>query len=194
MLGGGGLPVNPAVRRPGRLGLLGFLAVIAVGSLAVGLVGAVGTQVTNGPVETGAGAYVTEHPLTYWEWVETALGTVPAAVPGRASTTVGAPTVLGLEAASYAIDPAVSGQPSVIWTFAETPATPARTELALTFVDGLADPATTVTVYLETAVRAPFLTLEFVFYWDAGAFAPTALDIETMSATVVACPAIGDCA
>jgi hypothetical protein len=185
--------VSAEVRTRSGTGLGTLLAVIAVGALAVGIVSAVGSQVTSGATETGAGAYVTEHPLAYWGWHATELTTIPAAVPPAVSTTVGAPTHIGRVAASYVINAAVAGQTAVAWVFEESTAAPDRTELAITFVDGLSSAATTITVYLETAPRAPGAALTFTFYWDAGTFAPESLEIETMTGTVQACTAVGDC-
>jgi hypothetical protein len=176
-----------------RASVWGFLAVVALGVLAIGIVAAVGTQISNGGTETGAGAYVSEHPLAYWEWEGTALGTIPAAVPPAVSTTVGAPTRMPRGGATYVINPSEAGQTSVEWTFEETTAAPGRTELAITFVDGLTSAASSITVYLETGFRAPGTAVTYSFYWDAGTFAPAALDIETMSTTVQACTAIGTC-
>lgn len=184
--------MNARAYRTERSGVWTFLAVVAVGALALGIAAGVATQITNGGVETGAGAYVTEQPLAYWEWRETAIGTIPTAVPAAVSTTVGAPTRLARFGGSYVLNAAVAGQTSVVWTFEETAGAPARTELVLTFVDGLTPPARTVTVYVETAVRIG-ATVAFTFYWDAGTFAPGALDIETMTTTAQACTAVGTC-
>ena len=177
-------------RRPGLLPLLAAV-VVAVG--AVGIAAAVGAQIGPGPTETGQGAYVTEHALAYWTWHETLLTTIPTPAPAKVSTTIGTPTVLPRAGTSYSINAATAGQVAVAWTFDELTTAPRSTELALTFLDGLASPATTITVYVESDPRAPFVTTAFVFYWDAGTFAPGTLVVETMTATAVACTAIGTC-
>ena len=180
-------------RRPPRVAPFAVLVAVGVALTSLGVAAALGTQVLQGTVESGQGAYVAEHPLTYWTWHETALGTIPAPAPARASVTAGAPTVLPRFRGSYTIDASVAGQVSVSWTFQQTTAAPVATELLITFVDGLGPPTSTVSVYVETNARALGAPATFVFYWDAGTFAPGSLVIETMTVTVQACTAIGVC-
>ena len=176
-----------------RTGLLVALVAMLVGSSAVGLAAAVSTQIGPGATETGQGAYVTEHALTYWTWHETVLTTIPAPAPARAATTVAAPTVLPRGARTFSINAATGGQVAVEWTFDELTTVPRNTELMITFLDGLTSPATSITVYVETNARAPIDTTPYVFYWDAGTFAPATLVVETMTTTAVACTAVGNC-
>ena len=178
-------------QRPIRLGLV-FL-VVGVATLATGLALAAGSEFTSGGVETGGGTYVSEAPLAYWEWHETSLGTIPNPVPESASVTAADPTPLARAGGSYAINAPTAGQTSVAWTFEETTAAPRSTELVLTFSDGLASAPSTISVFVETGARAPAGTLAFVFYWDAGTFAPIGLDVETLQTTAESCTAIGTC-
>jgi len=183
-----------ATDRPAaRNGVLGVLVALGLTLAALGVTAAASTQINPGGTETGVGAYVTEHALTYWTWHETSLTTVPAPVPVRASTTVGTPTVLPRGARTYTINAAVAGDAAVAWTFYETTAAPRASEIAITFTDGLTAPVTSVTIYVETSFRAPIATVAYVFYWDAGTFAPGSLVVETMTTTAVACTAIGTC-
>ncbi len=176
---------------PMRVGLV--LGVLAVAALATGLALAVGAEFSSGATETGGGAYVSEAPLAFWEWHETALTAVPDPAPALVSVTEAEPTRLALFGGSYAINAPTAGQTAVAWTFDETTAAPRSTELVLTFANGLSGATTPISVYVETGARAPAGTLAFVFYWDAGTFAPAGLDIETMQATTEQCAAIGNC-
>jgi hypothetical protein len=176
-----------------RLALLALLAAISVTVTTFGIAAGLSTQVTRGVPETGQGAFVAEQPLAYWAWHATQLGTIPVRVPARASVAVNTPTLLPRGGRSYTINAGVAGQTSVAWTFDETVGAPRSTELVITFVDGLTQPTSTIIVYVETNARAPGFPAAYVFYWDAGAFAPGALAIETLSATVQACSAIGTC-
>jgi hypothetical protein len=185
--------VSASARRPHHPALYALFSSIAVVLIAIGFAAGLGSQITKGSMETGQGAYVTERPLAYWTWHATVLGTIPAAVPPRASTTSGAPTLLPRVGRSYTINAAVAGQTSVAWTFQQTTAAPRAAELVITFVDGLSSTTSTIVVYVETNARALAAPARFVFYWDAGAFAPGTLTIETMTATVQACAAIGNC-
>ena len=185
--------MNPAPRRTSRAALAALLVAIAVTVTAFGVAAGVSTQIARGSSETGQGAFVSQHPLTYWTWVSTQLGTIPAVVPRLVSTTVTAPTVLNRGGRSFTINPGVAGQPSVAWSFQQAVTAPVSTELKITFVDGLAGPVSTIVAYVETNARALGAPATFVFYWDAGAFAPTSLSIETMNATVLACTAVGTC-
>jgi hypothetical protein len=185
--------VSPTSGSSGTPGAFTVVLIVAAVFASLGIAAAVGTQITPGPTETGQGAYVTEHALPYWVWHETALTTIPPFVPGRVSTTVTAPSVLPRGAASYTINAGVAGQTAIAWTFDETAGAPRLTEIAITFLDGLTPPATSVTIYVETNFAAPPGTVAYVFYWDAGTFTPGGLDIETMTATALACPAIGTC-
>jgi hypothetical protein len=185
--------VNYPIPRSSRNALFAILAVTTVVVTALGLVTGLGTQITSGGPETGQGAYVAEHPLAYWTWRSTQLGTIPGVVPGRASIAAATPTVLPRVARSFTINAGVAGQTSVSWTFQQTTTAPRSTELKITLVDGLASPTTTIIVYVETNARALGVAANFVFYWDAGTFAPGALVIETMTSTVQACTAIGVC-
>lgn len=168
--------------------LAGAIATVA----AVGLAAGLATQITYGS-ETAQGASVTEHPLAYWTWHETILGTIPAPVPARVSAAEATPTVLPRGARSYTIDAATAGDTAVAWTFDLQTTMPRSMELMLTFADGLSGPVSTLTVYVETPVRAPGAAVAFTFYWDAGTFAPGTLVIETMTGTAVACAAVGNC-
>jgi hypothetical protein len=186
--------VKPRGERPPRIALIALLIAIAVTVTGFGVAAGLSTQVARGNPETGQGSAVTEHPLTYWMWAATQLGTIPATVPVRASLVAATPTILPrVVSRSYTINAAVAGQTSVAWTFDELTTAPRSTELMITLVDGLTTAAASITVYVETSARVPFGTVAFVFYWDAGAFAPTGLAIESMSATVTACTAIGTC-
>ncbi|MGA8543321.1 MAG: hypothetical protein WB947_07300 [Thermoplasmata archaeon] len=177
-----------------RIVLYAVLVAIAITVTGFGVAAGLSTQVSLGSTESGQGSSVTEHPLAYWTWGSTQLGTIPARVPAAVSLVATAPTLLPRAAGrSYAINAAVARQTSVVWTFDELTTAPRSTELMITFVDGLSGAATTIVAYVETRAAAPAGTLAFIFYWDAGAFAPTGLAIESMTATVQACTAIGTC-
>jgi hypothetical protein len=185
--------MNPAPGRVGRARVYAVLIAIAVTFTDFGVAAGLGTQINQGAPETGQGAFVTEHPLTYWGWQSTVLGTIPRPAPPAVSLNVRAPTLLPRGGRAYAINPAVAGQTSVAWTFQKTTAAPRATELVITFVDGLVQPTTTITVYVEINIRGIGTAATYLFYWDAGTFAPGAFEIETMSKTVLACTAIGVC-
>ena len=180
--------------RSPRSATIALLVAIALTVTTFGVAAGLSTQVSLGNPETGQGSFVTEHPLPYWTWQATQLGTIPARVPGAASVVVRTPTVLPFRGGrSYTINGGLAGQTSVLWTFQQTTAAPRSTELVITFVDGLSSAASTINIYVETNARAPGATYAFTFYWDAGTFAPGSLEIETMTATVQACTAIGTC-
>ncbi|MGA8302446.1 MAG: hypothetical protein WA691_07605 [Thermoplasmata archaeon] len=185
--------MTPTSVRSPHLPVYALLAAIAVTVSAFGVAAGASGQVAQGPSETGQGAFVAEHPLEYWAWHATQLGTVPQPVPAPVSVVAHTPTRLPRGGRSYTINAAVAGQTSVAWTFAEAATGPPGTELMVTFVDGLSGPVSTITVYVETTLRGLAGSVDFVFYWDAGTFAPGSLSIESMTATVQACAAIGDC-
>jgi hypothetical protein len=185
--------VNPPSVRPPRLPILALLAAIVVTVTTFGVAAGASSQVTQGPAETGQGAFVNEHPLAYWSWHSTTVGTIPQPVPPPVSVVAHTPTRLPRVARSYSINGAVAGQPSVAWTFIEAVTAPRLVELMITFVDGLTGPASTIMVFVELSFRAPAGPVAFVFYWDAGTFAPGSLSIETMTATVQTCAPIGTC-
>jgi hypothetical protein len=167
--------------------------VVLVSAAALGGVLAAPTTISQGTAEQGVGAYVGDQSLAYWTWQSTVLATIPAAVPGGASVNPAAPSILPVGARSYTINAATAGHPAVRWIFQETTAAPMSTELELRFVVGLTNPAAHITVYVETQAAPPGAAHNYRFYWDAGAFAPTAITIETMEATVLACTAVGNC-
>jgi len=194
MRGGGDVPVSTmSPRGPPRLALWALVMAIAVTVTAFGVAAGLSTQVIKGAPESGQGSFVTEHALAYWSWHSTVLGTIPVVVPRQISIVVTAPSVLPRGGRSYTINTAVAGQTSVAWTFQEATTAPRTTELKLTFVDGLVPPTSTIVVYVETSTRAPGAAVSYVFYWDAGTFAPNSLAIETMTATIQACTAVGTC-
>jgi hypothetical protein len=194
MHGGRNVPVSSASSSSRRIALYALATAVAVAVSGLGIAAGLGSQVLKGGAETGAGSDVTQHGLAYWGWSSTVIGTMPTPVPRVVSTTVGAPTRLArLAGASYSINAGTAGQTSVVWTFTEVTTAPRSTELMVTFVDGLTGAASTIVAYLETSARAPVAALTFVFYWDAGAVAPTGLEIATMTVTVQACTAIGVC-
>jgi hypothetical protein len=168
-------------------------AAMAVTVTSFGVAAGLGSQFGPGTLEIGQGAEVSEHSLAYWQWHQTELGTIPNPVPARISTTVGTPTLLPRGGRTFTINAAVVGQTGVRWTFQETVAAPTSTELVITLSDSLSQSAGTILVYVETAARAPGGTLNYNFWWDAGTFAPGALTIESLTATVQVCSAIGTC-
>lgn len=175
------------------LGLLALATVVLVGAAGLGEVLGAPTTISEGAAEQGLGAYVGDQSPAYWTWQSSALVTIPAAVPGAASANPATPTILPAGAAGYTINAATAGHPAVRWVFRETTATPASTELELRFVVGLTNTAAHITVYVETQAAPPGAAHNYRFYWDAGTFAPTAITIETMEATVLACAAVGNC-
>lgn len=179
--------------REGQGVSLAFVLALALTLTTFGLAAGASTQILAGSAEAGQGAVVSEQGLTYWGWHATDLGTLPTPVPARASLAVAAPTPLPRFGRSYTINPSVAGQTGVEWVFQETVTAARSTELVLTFFDGLNPPGTTITVYVETNARAPPGTVTFNFWWDAGAFSPSALTIESLTATVEVCTAIGTC-
>jgi hypothetical protein len=185
--------VKRGQRRPTHSVVFAILVTFTVTLTAFGVAAGLGGQITSGGPETGQGAYVVEHPLAYWTWRSTQLATIPGVVPARVSLVAGKPTVLPRGGRSYTINAGVAGQTSVFWTFQQTTTAPRSTELKITLVDGLTAPASTIVVYVETSARALGVAANFLFYWDAGTFAPASLVIETMTATVEACTGIGVC-
>jgi hypothetical protein len=130
---------------------------------------------------------------TYWTWEAAQIWHIPSPVPPALSTTAGTPTVLPTVASAFRINLAAAGNVSVRWSFRETTAAPASTELELRFTDGLTRPASQLTVYLETRPGVLPAALVFQIYWDAGAFGPSAITVETMQVAVLACTAVGTC-
>jgi hypothetical protein len=170
------------------------LAVVAlVALLSVGW--SLGAPATIGPgsTEQGQGADVGEQTPGYWAWEAAQIWNIPSPVPGAVSGTSTAPTVLPAATASFRIDPAKAGNVSVRWEFQETTAAPVSTELELRFTDGLSQTAVHVTVYLETRAAAIGAALVFYLYWDAGAYGPSGVNVQTMQVTVLVCTAVGHC-
>jgi hypothetical protein len=178
---------------PSRLPVLALCVAVGVALSAIGISMGLGSQVSEGASETGQGAVVTEHPLTYWTWHATLLGTIPTPAPRLVSIAKALPSLLPRFPRSYTLNAAVAGQTSVAWSFQQTTGAPLTTELMITFVDGLTSPTSTIVAYVETGIRLLGVATTFTFYWDAGTFAPGSLSIETMTATVQACTAIGVC-
>jgi hypothetical protein len=103
------------------------------------------------------------------------------------------PTLLSAASGSYRIDAATAGNTSVRWEFQETTGVPGSTELELRFTDGLTRAASSITVYLESRAGTLGAPLTFYLYWDAGAFGPTGVTVETMHVDVLVCAGIGHC-
>lgn len=167
-------------------------ATLLIGAFCGGVLGA-GSQIGPGTTEQAQGADVGEAGPTYWVWAATQLDVVPTPVPGAVSTAVAAPTLLPTASTSYRIDAATAGNTSVRWEFTEETTAPKSTELELRFTAGLSKTAAHITVYFETRPTAPTAALIFYAYWDAGAFSPASLSIETMQVDVLVCTAIGVC-
>lgn len=185
--------MSPTQPGPGWGLTLGAVLVAAVLGIVGGFALGAATQVTQGPVENSQGAYVAQAGLTYWTWHATILDTIPTPVPASASTTVAAPTVLPGAGTSYDINPSTAGAQAVRWQFSEGTTAPVSTEIELRFVAGLNGPSSSIRIYLETQTLPPVGALTFYLYWDAGAFPPASLTVETMQITVLACTAVGTC-
>ena len=172
---------------------VGAISIAAILGIVGGFTLGAATQVTQGTTENSQGAFVSQASQTYWLWHATILVAIPVPVPAAASTTVTAPTVLPAGGTSYTINPSTAGAESVRWQFAEQTTAPASTELEFRFVAGLNGPSSSIRIYLETQALAPFAAVTYFLYWDAGAFPPTSLTIETMQVTVLVCTSVGHC-
>jgi len=172
---------------------LGAILVAAILGIVGGFTLGAATQVAQGPTEYSDGALVAQQDLSYWVWHATILTTIPARVPTAASTAVATPTILPAAGRSYTINAATAGAEAVRWQFSEGTTAPASTELELRLVAGLNGPSSSIRIYLETQAVAPFGALTFFLYWDAGAFPPASLTIETMQVTVLVCTSVGHC-
>jgi hypothetical protein len=188
-------PPRPGGHRSRRswLGLAAVVAAVALAVTAIGWSAAVPATIGPGSTEQGQGADVGEKTTTYWLWQAAQLWHVPTPVPVKLSTTVTTPTLLAAAASSYVINPATAANTSVRWTFEETTAAPTSTELELRFTDGLTRAAVVITVYLETRTTPPVAPLTFLIYWDAGAYAPSGITVQTMQVLVQACTSVGHC-
>jgi hypothetical protein len=177
-----------------RLGVATLLVTAALAFAGLGLATGLGSQFVQGGGETGQGSAVSQQALSYWTWTSTLVTVVPTPAPGAVSHIVTAPTRLPrIAGASYSINAATAGQASVEWRFSDATTAPLATELVITLVDGLSGTTSTLSAYVETSARVLTRALAFNFYWDAGAVAPTGLEISTMTATVQQCSAIGVC-
>ncbi|MGP8072212.1 MAG: hypothetical protein ACLPZM_03675 [Thermoplasmata archaeon] len=186
-------PPPSFARRLGWLaGAAGATGILVI-SILVGTGVAAPATIGPGPAETGQGADIGQASLAYWVWQATQLWAIPTPVPTTLSTTATTPTVLSATASSYTINAATAKDQSVRWEFEETTTAPASTELELRFLDGLTRTAVAVRIYLETRATAPAAALDFLLYWDAGAFAPGAVTIATMQVDVLACTSVGHC-
>jgi hypothetical protein len=187
--------LGPARPRPRRARAAGVVLVLGllVASTVVGWSFGAPATVGPGTTEHGQGADVGERTPAYWIWVAAQIWGMPAPPPSLLSTSSLAPTVLPGASVSYRMNSATAGNTSVRWEFHETTAAPTSTELELRFTDGLTRAATTITVYLETQPTALGAPLTFFVYWDAGAFGPTGVTVQTMQVNVLVCTGIGTC-
>ncbi|MGA8275884.1 MAG: hypothetical protein WB789_10200 [Thermoplasmata archaeon] len=174
------------------IGILVVLALVLASTVAGWSLGAP-ASVGPGTAEQGQGADVGEQSPAYWGWEAAQIWGMPAPVPTLLSTGSSAPTVLAAASSSYRINSATAANTSVRWEFLETTAAPGSTELELRFVDGLTRAASSVTVYLETRPGTLAVDLTFLIYWDAGAFGPSGVTVQTMHVTVLVCTGIGRC-
>ena len=179
--------------RLGRwVGIGGVVGLLALGMFVGAGLGAP-ALLSPGPTETAQGADVGQQGLTYWVWQSTQLWHIPTPVPTTLSLAVATPTLLSTVASAYTINPALAGNESVRWAFQETTAAPRSTELELRFLDGLTGGAVALRIYVETRATAVPAALVFELYWDAGAFAPASVTVETMQVDVLACTSVGNC-
>lgn len=184
--------VAPLRRWPARLAprlsvVLGFGLVALFGA---GLVlGAWSTR--SGPNEMATGSLTPARLLADWSFQSAAPTTIPALVPGAASSSVASPSVLPAGSSSYVVNPATAGHGAVEWVLLERGSAPANTEIALTFVDTTgATPATsTDTVYVETQSVVSG-TSAYAFYFDAGA---GTVVLDSVQETSQLCPSVGSC-
>jgi hypothetical protein len=146
-----------------------------------------------GGTEQGQGTDVGEKTPAYWVWEAAQIWGMPAPLPPRISTTAATPTVLPAASASFRINPAIAGNTSIRWEFRETIAAPGSTELELRFTAGLTGAAVSITSYVETRPGVLPGALTFFLYWDAGAFTPARVTVETMQVTVLVCTSVGVC-
>ncbi len=171
----------------------GVIAATIVGAVLVAGVFGAPAQVGPGATEQAQGADVGEAGPAYWVWEASQVVTIPTPVPGAISTVMTAPTVLPAGSTPYRIDPATAGNTSVRWEFSEETTAPRSTELELRFTVGLSRQAVHITAYLETQSAALAAAILFYAYWDAGAFSPSSLSVETMQVDVLVCTAVGVC-
>lgn len=186
---------RPSREKSGR-GWVVLAVTFATLALVVTIVGwtqAAPATVGPGTTEQGQGADVGEKTTAYWLWEGAQLWHIPNPAPTVLSTTATVPTLLPALSGSFSINSATATNTSVRWTFEETTAAPTSTELELRFTDGLTRTAVVITVYLETRTTAPTAPLAYFLYWDAGAFAPTGITVQTMQVTVQACTSLGHC-
>lgn len=187
------LAARPRLSRRRWLWWGGIAATILIVSAAVGTVVGASAQFGAGATEKGQGAYVSESNPAYWVWQSTLLGTIPTPLPGLISLRAAAPTLLPVASTNYRIDAATVGNTSVVWQFQEATTAPHSTELELRFTAGLSGTAVKITGYVETRAVAILAALTFTFAWDAGAFAPGVVTVESMQVSVLVCTAIGTC-
>ncbi|MCI4372464.1 MAG: hypothetical protein L3K02_02295 [Thermoplasmata archaeon] len=169
------------------------MASLLLGSAVIGWGLGAPATVAPGTVEQGQGADVGEQTPAYWVWQAAQVWGMPSPVPAMLSTVSLTPTLLPAAGASFRINGATAANTSVRWEFGETTAAPGSTELELRFTDGLSRAASTLTVYLETRPGTLPAGLTFFLYWDAGAFGPSGVTVETMHVIVLACAGIGRC-
>jgi hypothetical protein len=185
---------NLPSHRPALLEIATLAAVgILVGTAFLGWTLAAPSVFQKGVTEQGQGTDVGEGGPAYWVWEAAQLWGMPTPVPALASSTALTPTLLPAISSSFRINAATAGNTSVRWEFKETTAAPGTTELELRFTDGLTRPAVSLTVYLETRPGVLPGALTFFVFWDAGAFGPARVTVETMQVNVLVCAPVGVC-
>jgi len=183
-------PSRPPFPRWASAGVvLGFVLASTVVGWSFGAPATVGP----GTTEQGGGADVGEQTPTYWTWEAAQIWVIPTTLPPLLSSNSPAPTLLPAASSSFRMNAATAGNTSVRWEFTETTAAPASTELELRFTDGLTRAAAAFTVYLETRPGTLLVPNTFFVFWDAGAFGPSGITVQTMQVDVLVCASVGHC-
>jgi hypothetical protein len=166
-----------------------FAVVLAISAVTTGM------TFTSGYVERVGTSGHPARTASGWSFVGAALQTTPRPVPGSVSAVVTAPTRLPGAGISLQLNPGVSGQRDIAWSFNESFTVSANQEWMLTFkvnyvVGGVAQSFST-TVYIETQAIVPLAPTTYLFLWDGGrrAVTPTSeLELAQPCTSIGSCP------
>lgn len=167
------------------IAILGAVAAVAflAGDGAAQLTIVAGTESATGSAESAAA-------VLWWSVATFAVDTVPATVPGSASTSAAAPSGLPGANGSFAAGAATALDAAVRWDFVEKNA-PGSTEfeLIVLLLNGTSVPVAGATVYFETQASPPGPITVSVFL-DVGSTAPSGGNATELA---VQCASIGSC-
>jgi hypothetical protein len=156
-----------------------FVAGFALGAITIG-----------NSTLNGGGVFQSGSQPAWWQQTSTGLSTVPAPVPGAASTTVATPTVLPATTANFGMNAGTTNHNAVVWTFTEATTAPANTELELSLTVKVGATTSTFTIYIETQTIAPTSATTYSFYFDAGT---GVVNLNYWSQIGQVCPSVGAC-